>query len=131
MAKPSRLPLMAGNWKMTLNHHEAVMTVQKLAWTLADKKYDPTRSEVAVLPSFTNLRSVQTLIDGDKLPMAFGAQDVSVHDAGAYTGEVSASMLRQARAAPTSWSGTRSAATTTTRTMRWSTPRRTRRSRTR
>ena len=49
MAKPTRLPLMAGNWKMNLNHHEAVMLVQKLAWTLADKKYDPTRSEVAVL----------------------------------------------------------------------------------
>ncbi len=93
MAKRSRLPLMAGNWKMTLNHHEAVVLVQKLAWTLADKKYDPTRSEVAVLPPFTSLRSVQTLIDGDKLPMRLGAQDVSVHDVGAYTGEVSAAML--------------------------------------
>jgi triosephosphate isomerase len=93
MAKPTRLPLMAGNWKMNLNHHEAVMLVQKLAWTLADKKYDPTRSEVAVIPSFTNLRSVQTLVDGDKLPLRYGAQDVSAHESGAYTGEVSASML--------------------------------------
>ena len=93
MAKPTRLPLMAGNWKLNLNHHEAVMTVQKLAWTLADKKYDPTRSEAVVLASFTNLRSVQTLVDGDKLPLRYGAQDVSTHDSGAYTGEVSAAML--------------------------------------
>jgi triosephosphate isomerase (TIM) len=93
VAKSSRLPLMAGNWKMNLNHHEAVMLVQKLAWTLADKKYDPTRSEVAVLVPFTDLRSVQTLVDGDKLPLRYGAQDVSAHESGAYTGEVSASML--------------------------------------
>jgi triosephosphate isomerase (TIM) len=93
MAGPGRLPLMAGNWKMNLSHHEAVVLVQKLAWTLADKKFDPSRSQVAVLPPFTSLRSVQTLIDGDKLPMTFGAQDVSPHDDGAYTGEVSAAML--------------------------------------
>ena len=93
MATTGRLPLMAGNWKMNLNHHEAVVLVQKLAWTLADKKYDPTRSEVALIPSFTNLRSVQTLVDGDKLPLRYGAQDVSAHEAGAYTGEVGASML--------------------------------------
>ncbi len=90
---PGRLPLMAGNWKMNLTHREAVVLVQKLAWTLADKSYDPTRSEVAVLPPFTDLRSVQTLIDGDKLPIRLGAQDVSVHEDGAYTGEVSARML--------------------------------------
>jgi triosephosphate isomerase len=93
VAKPIRLPLMAGNWKMNLNHHEAVMLVQKLAWTLADKKYDPTRSEIAVFPPYTDLRSVQTLIDGDKLPLRYGAQDVSAHESGAYTGEVSAAML--------------------------------------
>ncbi len=93
MAKSNRLPLMAGNWKMNLNHHEAVVLVQKLAWTLADKKYDPTRSEVALLVPFTDLRSVQTLVDGDKLPLRYGAQDVSAHESGAYTGEVSASML--------------------------------------
>jgi triosephosphate isomerase len=93
MAGTQRLPLMAGNWKMNLSHHEAVVLVQKLAWTLADKKYDPARSEVAVLPPYTCLRSVQTLVDGDKLPIRYGAQDVSTHDDGAYTGEVSASML--------------------------------------
>jgi len=84
---------MAGNWKMNLNHVEATGLVQKLAWTLADAKYDPARSEVAVIVPFTDIRSVQTLIEGDKLPVKFGAQDVSVHDQGAYTGEVSADML--------------------------------------
>ena len=88
-----RLPLLAGNWKSNLNHAEAVVLVQKLAWTLADKKHDPTRSEVVVIPPFTDLRSVQTLVDGDRLPMRYGAQDVSEHDGGAYTGEVSAAML--------------------------------------
>jgi triosephosphate isomerase len=88
-----RTPLMAGNWKSNLNHHQAVVLVQKLAWTLSDKKWDPARSEVVVLPPFTDLRSVQTLVDGDRLPLRYGAQDVSVHDGGAYTGEISAAML--------------------------------------
>ncbi|MCW3157186.1 triose-phosphate isomerase [Micropruina sonneratiae] len=89
----ARTPLMAGNWKMNLDHVEATGLVQKLAWTLDDLKYDPTRSEAAVIVPFTDLRTVQTLIEGDKLPLAFGAQDVSVHDKGAYTGEISAAML--------------------------------------
>jgi triosephosphate isomerase len=93
MASAKRTPLMAGNWKMNLNHQEAVVLVQKLAWTLADKKHDYARSEVVVLPPFTDLRSVQTLVDGDRLLMKYGAQDVSRHDGGAYTGEISASML--------------------------------------
>ena len=89
----TRKPLMAGNWKMNLTHVEATGLVQKLAWTLSDKKWDPERSEVVVLPPFTDLRSVQTLIDGDRLKLAYGAQDVSANDAGAYTGEISAGML--------------------------------------
>lgn len=94
MAKPAaRVPLIAGNWKMHLNHQEAVVLVQKLAWTLADKRHDFTRSEVVVLPPFTDLRSVQTLVAGDRLRIKYGAQDVSVHDEGAFTGEVSAAML--------------------------------------
>jgi triosephosphate isomerase (TIM) len=93
MAKPARVPLMAGNWKMNLNHQEAVVLVQKLAATLADKKHDFTKAEVVVLPPFTDLRSVQTSVDGDKLQLRYGAQDVSSHDSGAYTGEVSAGML--------------------------------------
>jgi triosephosphate isomerase len=93
MPKNTRVPLMAGNWKMNLNHQEAVVLVQKLAWTLSDKKHDHGKVEVAVLPPFTDLRSVQTLVDGDRLEIRYGAQDVSEHDEGAYTGEVSAGML--------------------------------------
>ena len=89
----SRTPLMAGNWKMNLNHVEAVHLVQKLSWTLQDKKHDFERVEVAVLPPFTDIRSVQTLVDGDRMKIKYGAQDVSRHDAGAYTGEISAAML--------------------------------------
>jgi triosephosphate isomerase len=89
----SRTPLMAGNWKMNLNHQEAVVLVQKLAWTLSDKRHDFGKAEVAVIPPFTDLRSVQTLVDGDKLQLKYGAQDVSMHDSGAYTGEISAGML--------------------------------------
>ncbi|MFJ8795379.1 triose-phosphate isomerase [Streptomyces sp. NPDC102462] len=87
----TRTPLMAGNWKMNLNHLEAIAHVQKLAFALADKDYEAV--EVAVLPPFTDLRSVQTLVDGDKLKIKYGAQDVSAHDSGAYTGEISGSML--------------------------------------
>ncbi len=87
----ARLPLMAGNWKMHMNHLEAIALVQKLAFTLTDKDFDAV--EVAVLPAFTALRSVQTLIDGDKLRINYGAQDISQHDSGAYTGEVSGPML--------------------------------------
>jgi triosephosphate isomerase len=88
-----RLPLMAGNWKMNLNHQEAVVLVQKLAWALSDKKHDFGKVEVAVLPPYTDLRSVQTLVDGDHLSIKYGAQDVSTQDSGAYTGEISAVML--------------------------------------
>jgi len=89
----ARKPLMAGNWKMNLNHVEAVGLVQKLAWTLSDKRFDPERCEVVVLVPFTDLRSVQTLIEGDRLSLGFGAQDVSAHKSGAFTGEVSVEML--------------------------------------
>ncbi|MGC0315532.1 triose-phosphate isomerase [Kitasatospora acidiphila] len=86
-----RLPLMAGNWKMNLNHLEAIQHTQKLAFALADKDYAAV--EVAVLTPFTDLRSVQTLVDGDKLKIKYGSQDISAHDGGAYTGEVSGPML--------------------------------------
>jgi triosephosphate isomerase (TIM) len=89
----TRTPLMAGNWKMNLNHMEAVGLIQKLAWTLQDKRHDPAKSEVVVLPPFTDLRTVQTLVEGDRLALGYGAQDVSPFDEGAYTGDVSATML--------------------------------------
>ncbi|HTM83722.1 MAG TPA: triose-phosphate isomerase [Mycobacterium sp.] len=87
----ARKPLIAGNWKMNLNHFEAIALVQKVAFALPDKYYD--KVDVTVLPPFTDLRSVQTLIDGDKLRLTFGAQDLSQHDAGAYTGEISGAFL--------------------------------------
>jgi triosephosphate isomerase (TIM) len=86
-----RMPLIAGNWKMNYNHLEALALVQKLAFGL--KRQDFAVVEVAVLPSFTSLRSVQTLVTGDKLQIRYGAQDISTHDKGAYTGDVSGSML--------------------------------------
>jgi triosephosphate isomerase (TIM) len=82
---------MAGNWKMNENHLEAIALVQKLAFTLTDRDFDLV--EAAVLPPFTALRSVQTLIEGDKLRISYGAQDLSPHESGAYTGDVSGSML--------------------------------------
>ena len=89
----TRTPLMAGNWKMNLDHQQAISTVQKLAWTLKDAKHDYTAVEVAVLPPFTDLRSVQTLVGADKLDLVYGAQDISKHESGAFTGEVSGSMI--------------------------------------
>jgi triosephosphate isomerase len=89
VATTARTPLMAGNWKMNLDHHQATHFVQKLAWTLQDAKHDYASVEVAVLPPFTDLRSVQTLVDADKLDLVYGAQDVSAHTSGAYTGEIS------------------------------------------
>ena len=88
-----RVPLMAGNWKMNLDHLQATHLVQKLDWTLRDARHDYAAVEVAVFPPFTDLRSVQTLIDGDRLQLKHGAQDLSAHDNGAYTGEISAAML--------------------------------------
>jgi triosephosphate isomerase len=87
----SRTPLIAGNWKMNLNHLEAIQVVQKFAFALPKDYYE--HVDVAVIPPFTDIRSVQTVVDGEKIPLTYGAQDVSVHESGAYTGEVSAAML--------------------------------------
>jgi triosephosphate isomerase len=86
-----RKPLIAGNWKMNLNHFEAIALVQKIAFALPDKYFD--KVEVTVIPPFTDLRSVQTLVDGDRLRLTYGAQDLSPHDSGAYTGEISGAFL--------------------------------------
>lgn len=93
MAVSSRTPLIAGNWKMNLDHLQAVAFVQKLHWTLKDAKHEDGSVEVAVFPPFTDIRTVQTLLDADKIPFALGAQDLSAHDSGAYTGEVSGAFL--------------------------------------
>ncbi|ORA38540.1 triose-phosphate isomerase [Mycobacterium aquaticum] len=87
----ARKPLIAGNWKMNLNHFEAIALVQKIAFALPDKYFD--KVDVTVIPPFTDIRSVQTLVDGDKLRLTYGAQDLSQHDSGAYTGDISGAFL--------------------------------------
>jgi triosephosphate isomerase len=89
--KEPRRPLIAGNWKMNLNHLEAIALTQKLAFSLPEKRL--AEVEVVVLPPFVDIRSVQTLIDGDRLLLGYGAQDLSPHQSGAYTGDVSGPML--------------------------------------
>ncbi|GAA1791512.1 triose-phosphate isomerase [Luedemannella flava] len=91
MTENTRRPLMAGNWKMNLSHREANKLVQDLAFRLNEKQL--AEVEVVVLPAFTSIRTVQSAIDGDKFLIGFGAQDISQHTSGAYTGEVSGAML--------------------------------------
>jgi triosephosphate isomerase (TIM) len=93
MAGVGRTPLIAGNWKMNLDHLQAVAFVQKLHWALRDAKHTDGSVEVAVFPPFTDLRTVQTLMDADRIPFALGAQDLSSKDSGAYTGEISGAFL--------------------------------------
>lgn len=88
-----RTPLIAGNWKMNLDHLQAIALIQKICWTLNDADFDYREVEVAVFPPFTDLRSAQTLIDAEKFEVKLGAQDISPHEKGAYTGEISAAML--------------------------------------
>jgi triosephosphate isomerase len=87
----ARTPLMAGNWKMNLNHIEAIALVQKLAYTFNSDDFSAL--EIAVIPPFTDIRSVQTLVDGDKIALKYGAQDLAKADKGAFTGEISGVML--------------------------------------
>ncbi|MBE1513847.1 triose-phosphate isomerase [Nesterenkonia halotolerans] len=90
-----RRPLIAGNWKMNIDHMEAIALVQKLAWTLDDAGHDYERIQVSVFPPFTDLRGVQTLVSGDKLDVDYGAQDLSDQDSGAYTGDISGAFLKK------------------------------------
>ena len=94
--KSSRIPLIAGNWKMNLDHLQSIAFVQKLAWSLKDARHEfgIAGSEVVVFPPFTDLRSVQTLISADKLELKYGGQDLSQHDSGAYTGDISGAFLK-------------------------------------
>ena len=87
----ARTPLMAGNWKMNLNHIEAIALVQKLAYTFNTDDFSAL--EIAVIPPFTDIRSVQTLVDGDKISLKYGAQDLAKADKGAFTSEISGVML--------------------------------------
>ena len=88
-----RKPLMAGNWKTHHNHLEAIQVVQKLSYRLEKQDYDAV--EVIVCPAFTALRSVQTTLEGDRIPIGLGAQNCYFENEGAYTGEVSPVMLQK------------------------------------
>lgn len=90
-----RIPLIAGNWKMNLDHLQAIALIQKVAWTLKDADHDFSKCEVAVFPPFTDLRSAQTLIDAEKFEISLGAQDISKNDSGAFTGEISGAFLQK------------------------------------
>lgn len=90
-----RTPLIAGNWKMHNSHHDAIVLVQQLGHELAEHDFD--RVEVALCPSFTSLRTVQTLIEADRYGFSLGAQNMHYEDEGAFTGEVSPPMLAALR----------------------------------
>lgn len=87
----TRIPLVSGNWKMNLNHFEAIQLVQKLSYELVNHDYS--KVEVTVHPPFTDIRSVQTVIDADRMNFDLGAQNCHFETSGAFTGEVSPSML--------------------------------------
>jgi triosephosphate isomerase len=93
MTNDQRKPVMAGNWKMNINHLESIAYMNKMAFSLIDADY--ARTEVVIFPPFTDIRSVQTVVDADHLSITYGAQDISAHDSGAYTGEISGSMLKK------------------------------------
>jgi triosephosphate isomerase len=90
-----RTPLIAGNWKMNLDHLQSIALIQKLSWTLKDADHEFDKVEVAVFPPFTDLRTAQTLIDAEKFELSLGAQDLSPHDSGAYTGDISGAFLKK------------------------------------
>ena len=91
MSDTGRKPLMSGNWKMHHNHFEAIAAVQKLSYNLTAADYEAV--DVSIHPPFTDLRSIQTIIDADKLDLLLGAQHCHWEDKGAFTGEIAPPML--------------------------------------
>lgn len=87
----ARTPLIAGNWKMNLDHLEAIKNIQKLTFALPKEYYE--KVDIAVLAPFTDLRSIQTVVNGEKMKISYGAQNVAPQEKGAYTGDISAPML--------------------------------------
>ena len=88
---PARKPIIAANWKMNHDHYVAIQVVQKLSYRLNEEDYEA--CDVVVCPPFTDIRTLQTLIEADRLSLQLGAQDCYFEEAGAFTGEVSALML--------------------------------------
>lgn len=93
MTSTLRKPLVAGNWKMNFDHLEATYFIQKFFWLLKDARFDFSKAEIAIFPPFTDIRSVQVLVESEKMKIAIGAQTVSEISSGAFTGDVSAQML--------------------------------------
>jgi triosephosphate isomerase len=91
----TRKPLIAGNWKMNFDHMRAIAFVQKISWILKDAKFPASEVEVSFFPPFTDIRSVQTLIDSDGLAFVFGGQDLSPFEEGAHTGDISGHFLKK------------------------------------
>ena len=91
MPANSRRPLMSGNWKMNMNHYEAIHLVQKLSYLLTKEDFE--KVDVTVHPPFTDIRSIQTVLESDKLAMMLGAQNCHTEEKGAFTGEVSPAFL--------------------------------------
>ena len=89
----TRKPLISGNWKMNLNHFEAIQLVQKLSYALT--KDDVEAVDISIHPPFTDLRSVQTVLESEKIPISLGAQNCHAEEKGAFTGEISAHMLEK------------------------------------
>lgn len=88
-----RTPLIAGNWKMNMDHVQGTSLLQHLAETLSEGAHDYSRVEIAVFPPFTTLSAVQSLIQDDGLELVSGGQDLSQFDSGAYTGDISGQFL--------------------------------------
>lgn len=90
-----RVPLVAGNWKMHFDHLQATYFVQKLSWLLRDAHFNFSDAEIAIMPPYTAIRSIQVLVHSDHMRLKIGAQNVSSLSEGAFTGDVSAEMLQK------------------------------------
>jgi triosephosphate isomerase len=91
--KNKRTPLIVGNWKLNFDHMQAIYFLQKLSWELHDVRHKSSGAQPVILAPFTDLRSIQTLVDADKMSIKYGAQDVSIFEKGPYTGDISAEFL--------------------------------------
>lgn len=90
-----RKPVVAGNWKMNFDHLEATYFIQKLSWLLRDAHFSAKDAEIVIMPPFTSIRSVQVLVEAEKMKVRVGAQSVSETSEGAFTGDISAQMLEK------------------------------------
>lgn len=95
MSNPDSKKLIAANWKMNLDHIQSISFLEQLLWYVKDADKGRGAPQICILPSFTSIRSVQTVLSASRTQIFYGAQDVSAHSEGAFTGEVSAAFLKQ------------------------------------